>query len=69
VKVDVLVCSSDPKSTTVFDATTSAPKYFPVNYGLDVGDYLVYDPATRAFGSGAFAPFDPMRHSPPSPMA
>lgn len=61
IKVDVLVCSSDPKSTTVFDTATGSPKHFPINYGLNVGEYLVYDPVTRATGSGAFAPFTPFR--------
>lgn len=57
-RVDVLVCSSDPKATPTADG-----KHYPLNYGLNVGEYLVYDPATKAIGSGAFAPFAKMRHN------
>lgn len=57
MRVDVLVCSSDPQATQVFDAATGKPKHFPLSYGLNVGDYLIYDPSTRTPGSGAFAPF------------
>lgn len=63
MRVDVLVCSSDPKATTVFDTTTGLPKHFPLNYGLNTGEYLIYDPATRQCGSGAFGPFTRFRHN------
>ena len=57
MRVDVLICSSDPRATQVFDAATGLPKHFPLNYGLNMGDYLIYDPATQTPGNGAFAPF------------
>ncbi|MFM8733807.1 MAG: DUF1559 domain-containing protein [Pirellulales bacterium] len=63
MKVDVLVCASDPKSTQVYDSATGQPKHFPLNYGLNMGQYLVYDPATKTPGSGAFAPFTRFRAS------
>ena len=56
LRVDVLVCPSEPNARPVLDAA-NAPKHFPLNYGLNVGAYLVYDPTTRAEGGGAFAPF------------
>ncbi|MEI7781687.1 MAG: DUF1559 domain-containing protein [Planctomycetota bacterium] len=56
MRVDVLICSSDPQATQVFD-TAGKPKHFPLNYGLNMGDYVVYDPATQTPGAGAFAPF------------
>ncbi|MFM9059475.1 MAG: DUF1559 domain-containing protein [Planctomycetaceae bacterium] len=56
LRVDVLVCPSEPNARPVLDGSGAA-KHFPLNYGLNVGAYLVYDPATRAEGSGAFTPF------------
>jgi prepilin-type processing-associated H-X9-DG protein len=61
MRVDVLVCASDPKATQVVDATTGLPKHYPINYGLNMGEYLVYDPATQSPGTGAFAPFTTFR--------
>lgn len=58
MRVDVLVCPSDPKATPTADG-----KHFPLTYGLNVGEYLVYDPVTRNGGSGAFAPFTRTRHT------
>lgn len=57
-RVDVLVCASDPKATPTADG-----KHFPLNYGLNVGEYLVYDPATRVGGSGGFSPFVGLRQA------
>jgi len=57
MRVDVLICASDPLATQVLDTTTGKPKHFPVTYGLNTGDYLVYDPATQRPGGGAFSPF------------
>lgn len=61
IRVDVLVCTSDPQATQVFDTATGKPKHFPLNYGLNTGEYLVYDPSTQTPGNGAFAPFTKLR--------
>jgi prepilin-type N-terminal cleavage/methylation domain-containing protein/prepilin-type processing-associated H-X9-DG protein len=63
MRVETLVCGSDPKASQVVDATTGAPKHYTINYGLNMGDYVVYDPATQSPGSGAFAPFTTFRTS------
>lgn len=55
-RVDVLVCPGEPKATAVMDAS-NVPKHFPLNYGLNVGNYLVYDAASKTDGGGSFAPF------------
>lgn len=55
-RVDALICPSEPNARPVLD-TNGVPKHFPLNYGLNVGQYLVYDPATKTDGGGAFAPF------------
>ena len=56
-RVDVLICPSEPNARPVIDAATALPKHYPLNYGLNVGAYLVYDPSSGADGGGAFAPF------------
>ena len=61
MRVDVLVCPSEPKATALIDAATQQPKHFPLNYGLNTGNYLIYDPAARTEGGGAFAPFSMLR--------
>lgn len=63
VRVDTLVCPGETKATPVLDATNGAPKHFPLNYGLNVGPYLVLDAssAARPDGGGAFAPFKRLR--------
>ena len=61
-RIDVLVCPGETKATPVLDAYGAA-KHFPLNYGLNVGPYLILDAttATRNDGGGAFAPFKKLR--------
>lgn len=61
-RVDVLVCPGETKATPVLDAS-GLPKHFPLNYGLNVGAYLILDASTpaRRDGGGAFAPFKKLR--------
>jgi prepilin-type processing-associated H-X9-DG protein len=61
-RVDVLVCPSELRAQAVLD-TAGAAKHFPLNYGLNTGSYLVFDPQTGADGGGAFAPFKQTRPS------
>ncbi|MCE9629242.1 MAG: DUF1559 domain-containing protein [Planctomycetia bacterium] len=60
MRIDALVCPSEPNARPVPD-TDGLPKHYPLNYGLNTGEYLVYDPATKATGSGGFAPFSKLR--------
>jgi hypothetical protein len=41
--------------------TTQIPEHFPLNYALNVGSYLVFDPVTKLDGDGAFSPNNPLR--------
>jgi prepilin-type N-terminal cleavage/methylation domain-containing protein len=59
VKVDVLVCPSDPNGRQRLDAA-GVPQHFPINYGLCTGVFKVYDPVTKTDGGTAFAPFVPL---------
>ncbi len=60
MRIDTFVCPSEPKARPVLDGN-GAPKYYPLNYGLNTGEYFIYDPDTKAIGSGAFAPFSKLK--------
>ena len=62
-RVDVLVCPGEMNAKPVIDATNNAPKHFPLNYGLNTGAYVIYDPVTRTDGAAAFAPFRKIKAS------
>ena len=57
VRIDSLVCPSEPNARPVIDTANQSPKHYPLNYGLNTGHYLISDPVTRAEGGNAFAPF------------
>ena len=57
LKVDMFICPSDPQATTPVVDGAGQPKHFPLTYGLSVGQFLVFDPATGRDGRAAFAPF------------
>jgi prepilin-type N-terminal cleavage/methylation domain-containing protein len=55
-RVSVLMCPSDPNDRERLNATTNEPEHYPLNYTLNVGRYLIYNPVNRADGGAAFAP-------------
>jgi prepilin-type N-terminal cleavage/methylation domain-containing protein len=57
LRIETLVCPSESQARPVLDAATQLPKHYPLNYGLNVGDYLVYNPASGNGGTGSFTPF------------
>lgn len=61
LRIDMFVCPSDPAATTPVVDSAGQPKHFPLTYGLNVGRFLVYDPATGRDGGAAFAPFKGVR--------
>lgn len=57
IRVDVLQCPSDPNVKPRL--YTSGPlagqiEHYPLCYGMNVGQYLVYAPTTKTDGGGAF---------------
>ncbi|XZE56955.1 DUF1559 domain-containing protein [Planctomycetaceae bacterium SH139] len=56
VKVSVFSCPSDVGGDTVRDPGNNRPLLYPTSYGFNLGQWLVFDPATRRGGSGAFFP-------------
>jgi prepilin-type N-terminal cleavage/methylation domain-containing protein len=59
-RVDVLMCPSEPKNTARLNSSSGKPEHYPLNYGFNVGQYLVYDPVTKQHG-GTFGPSSKVR--------
>ena len=53
-RVPVMLCPNEPGDRVRL--SDGVPKYYPLNYGANVGVWFVYDPATRRGGRGAFYP-------------
>lgn len=53
LRVDVLQCPSDPNVKPRLTTSGSA-EHYPLCYGFNVGHFLVYNPASRSDGGGAF---------------
>jgi prepilin-type N-terminal cleavage/methylation domain-containing protein len=54
-RIPVLLCPSDVGDRARLNAS-GQPEHYPINYALNVGRYLVFNPVTGANGGGAFAP-------------
>jgi hypothetical protein len=55
-RVSVLMCPSEPNDRERINTTTGLPEHYPLNYTLNVGRYLVFNPTNQNDGGGAFAP-------------
>ena len=53
MRVDVLQCPSDPNSRPRI-AANGTVEHYPLCYGFNVGNFLVYNPSTKTDGNGAF---------------
>jgi len=62
-RVSVLMCPSDPNDRERLNTTTNLPEHYPLNYTLNVGRYLVFNPSNQADGGAAFAPNGKIRPS------
>ncbi|MFM8703539.1 MAG: DUF1559 domain-containing protein [Planctomycetia bacterium] len=60
LRIDLLVCASDP-NMKVRNDPAGVPQHYPLSYGLCTGIYKVYDPATQTDGGAAFGPFTRLR--------
>ncbi len=56
VKIPGFGCPSDPGSFQPRDPGRGRIQLFPTTYGFNMGTWLVFDPATRQRGDGAFFP-------------
>jgi prepilin-type N-terminal cleavage/methylation domain-containing protein len=53
-KISTFVCPSEQYAETRFGGTPSVPQHFPLNYGVNMGTWNVYEPASNKAGNGAF---------------
>lgn len=61
LRIETLQCPSESNARPVLDSATQLPKHYPLNYGLNVGEYLVYNPASGNGGTGSFSPFSRLK--------
>lgn len=54
LRIDVFLCPSEVNDVARFSG--GEPQHYPVNYGLNMGVWLVYDPSLKEGGPGAFVP-------------
>ena len=54
VRVPVYLCPSEARDQVRLE--DGQPRHYPVNYGVNLGDWFVFDPATGRGGSGSFYP-------------
>jgi len=54
IRIANYLCPSEVNDTIRLGGTT--PVHYPINYGLNMGVWLVYDPAEKRPGLGAFGP-------------
>lgn len=57
LRVDVLQCPSDPNlkpRIATSGSLSGKPEHYPLCYGFNVGNFLVYSPTARTDGGGAF---------------
>ncbi|MCA9232849.1 MAG: DUF1559 domain-containing protein [Planctomycetales bacterium] len=53
-RVQALLCPTEQRDEQRTDNGT--PEHYPLNYAVNCGEWLIYDPATETSGGGAFAP-------------
>jgi prepilin-type N-terminal cleavage/methylation domain-containing protein len=54
-RINAFMCPSEPNDRVRLDSH-GAPKYYPINYGANMGVWLVWDPSKRQGGPGVFYP-------------
>ena len=53
LRIPVLLCPSEINDRQRLNAA-GVPEHYPLNYALNVGDFLIYNPLQRTDGGGAF---------------
>jgi len=51
LRIPVLLCPTEKNDRPLIDGSE---RHYPLNYGVNMGTWLVFDPATRTGGDGAF---------------
>ena len=63
-RIDTYMCPSEPNDKVRMHKTLGIPEVYPINYGVNMGVWFVYDPASggnRSGGNGAFYPYSRLR--------
>ena len=55
LRVPVYLCPSEPNDRSRLDAN-GTPEHYPINYAINLGSYLIFNPLNRADGGAAFGP-------------
>lgn len=55
-RIPVLLCPSEINDKQRTNSATGLPEHYPLCYALSVGQYNIFNPATRSDGGAAFAP-------------
>lgn len=55
-KISVLLCPTETETRPRTNTTTGAITHWPVTYGVNVGEWLIWNPVTNQGGTGAFSP-------------
>jgi len=58
-RIPTYVCPSEPRDQVRIE--NGAPSHYPLNYGVNVGVWLVFDPSSQRGGNGAFGVLRPTR--------
>ena len=56
VRIDGFQCPSDTRSAEIRDPGANKPLLYSINYGFNMGTWMVYDPSTNTGGDGVFYP-------------
>jgi prepilin-type N-terminal cleavage/methylation domain-containing protein len=59
-RIPALICPTEPNSQ-VRTKADGTPEYAPLNYAINLGTWMVYQPSTRSGGDGAFFPNSRLR--------
>lgn len=61
LRIAMLMCPSEPNDRQRVDTSTGLPNHYPLNYAMNMGQYLIFNPVTRAEGGGMFFPNSKLR--------
>ena len=59
MRVPTFLCPSEIRDEVRFE--NGSPKHYPINYGVNLGEWFVYNPASKKGGNGAFRPYQGRR--------
>lgn len=61
LRIPTYLCPSEPHD--MVRMKNGVPKHYPLNYGVSLGEWFVWDPATGRGGGGAFFPESSLKHA------